>query len=80
MKKRFLSLLLVLCMAGSLVGCGGESSTPAAPEEPPAPVEDEDDDDPFADTPPAAPAEDDGGATRIINMNDLQFGRNYPRG
>jgi len=46
----------------------------------PAPVEDEDDDDPFADTPPAAPAEDDGGATRIINMNDLQFGRNYPRG
>ena len=42
-------------------------------------VADDEDDDPFAEDTPAADPDDDGSATRIINMNDLQFGRNYNR-
>jgi len=74
MKKRFLSLLLVLCMAGSLVGCGGESSTPAAPEEPPAPVEDE----LAADTPTmedmGAPEVENGFKTVVVDGLELGSG------
>ena len=39
MKKRYLSLLLALSMALSLVACGnGESETPAAPATPACPT------------------------------------------